>query len=310
MQAFPIIILSGPTASGKTELAVKIAKEIDAEIISADSRQIYKHMEICTATPTIEERANIPHHFLSIFEPDKDYSAGEYAADARESIKQIRNTGKNIVICGGSGMYIEAIFGMIYQGGAISPELRNKVIAEGENIGWHEMHRRLKELDPTYCEKISTNDIKRISRGWEIYYNNGDIPSRIWKDHATKYDSPRIHIGLTPERQFLLSRINKRVDKMIKDGLIDESRTLFKNWSHQLNALNTLGYNELFAYFNDTYSLEEAIEWIKIHTRQFAKRQSTWFRRYPPNQNLAYSNNSGYDQLFQKVLKTISSEIK
>ena len=309
MNSLPLIVISGPTASGKTNLAIDTALEFNAEIISADSRQIYRQMEIGTASPTQAELNLVPHHFIGIFDPDIHYSAGEFGNECRKCIDDIRKRGKNIIICGGSGMYIQAIFGMIYEGKKIDSTLRNKIQKEGNDLSWQEMYKRLDHIDPDYCNKISENDIKRISRGWEIYHSSGNIPSKAWKLHSRNYNPKRIEIGLSPEKYYLLERINIRVDQMIKNGFISECQSLVKTYPVDLNSLNTVGYKELISYLNNEITLNEAIDWIKIHTRQFAKRQRTWFRRYPAHHSIEYNNDKELQSLKMHTLSYIKQSI-
>jgi tRNA dimethylallyltransferase len=250
------------------------------EIVSADSRQIYKYMDIGTAKPDSEELARVRHHFISILDPDEDYNAGRYSKEARETIKDIIDRGKTPLVVGGSGLYIKALIDGIFDSPQIDPAVRKKVLEELERFGVNYMYEKLKKVDAQYAAKISANDPQRITRALEVYLSSG-IPLSQWHSRQTdKADFTPVMFGLIMDREALYERINRRVDEMFKTGLIDEVKILFKKgYNPDLNALNTVGYKEVFQYIDNRLSYDEALELIKQNSRNYAKRQLTWFKK-------------------------------
>lgn len=299
--SYPIIILSGPTASGKTALALALAQRLKGEIISADSRQLYRKMDIGTAKPTTAELALVLHHCIDIREPDESFSAGEFGKLTQQIIRDKPEI--PLIICGGSGMYIQAALGMIFDESTTNEQVRLEIRAEGDAVGWDEMYRRLQLKDSDYAAAISRNDIKRISRAWEIIRMTGEPPTahfaRQNRQHAFEY----VHYSLNPERNKLWQRIEARTRRMITGGLIDEASMLLNaGYDPDLNALNSVGYTETFAYLRGELTQDQLVEQISIHTRQFAKRQSTWFRRYAPHHWLNYDDELPVERFVEFML--------
>ncbi|MCB0468089.1 MAG: tRNA (adenosine(37)-N6)-dimethylallyltransferase MiaA [Aequorivita sp.] len=272
-----LICVVGATAIGKTSLAIKLAQAFSTEIISADSRQFFKEMNIGTAVPSKEELEAIPHHFIqnkSIFE---DYSVGDFERDALSLITDIFKKKKLLIMVGGSGLYVDAVVKGLDNFPRMSSEIREQLNAELTEKGIEVLQKELKEADPLYFEKVDIYNPHRLVRALEIYRATGKPYSSFLKKETTERDFDTIFIGLTAERETIYSRINFRVDKMVENGLIEEAKSLFVH--KEKNALQTVGYRELFQYFDGNLSKEEAISEIKKNTRRFAKRQNTWFKK-------------------------------
>ncbi len=272
-----VIAVAGPTASGKTALAVKLAHERNGEIISADSRLVYKGFDIAAAKPTTEEREGVPHYLIDIVEPEIDYSAGDFYRDAKPVIEDIISRGKTPIVCGGTGLY----FRILLEDFDLplippNPELR----AELENTPVEILYDELKSKDPITAEKVHINNKIRIVRVLEIIRTLNKPFYQAAGKKDTEYDvewiSPHVN-----SREELYERINKRVDKMLERGLIDETKALLKKHGRIKNFINTIGYCEILQYLDGELSLDEAVEKIKQNTRRYAKRQLTWFRRNP-----------------------------
>ena len=269
-----VIVITGPTAVGKSDLAVELAKELDAEIISADSMQIYKELNIGSGKITEEEKQNVPHHLLDILSFKEQYSVAEFCEDCKKKIKEIRSRGKNVVIVGGTGLYIKALVNNYdYSSVQKNEEFRTKLEAEAQEKGLSVLYSRLKELSPERAEKISQSDKKRIIRALEILSCEKKCVAKSVAEFSYKI------FALNLERDVLYSKINARVDKMFEHGLLDEIETL-KNDGMTENdqSAKGIGYTELLKYFGGDYSLSEAKEKIKQHSRNYAKRQLTLLR--------------------------------
>lgn len=276
-----VIVICGPTASGKTALSIELAKKINGEIISSDSMQIYKYMDIGTAKPTQEEMQGIKHYLLDFVEPNQRYSVAEFKKDAEKSIEEILNKGKVPIIVGGTGLYVDSlIYGIEYQEIKFDEKYREELEKRAEAEGLENLYNEAKQIDPQAIEKISENDKKRILRILEIYKATGknkteqEIESR---KNGVKYDYKVFAINM--ERKKLYERINARVDIMIEHGLIQEVQNLLKRYDEFPTAMQGLGYKEVVECLNGKISKEEMIEKIKRETRRYAKRQLTWFRK-------------------------------
>ncbi|QAA80401.1 tRNA (adenosine(37)-N6)-dimethylallyltransferase MiaA [Aequorivita sp. H23M31] len=279
-----LICVVGPTAIGKTSMAIAIAQRLNTEIISADSRQFYKEMSIGTAVPVKEELDAVPHHFIqskSIFE---DYSVGNFEKEAidlinekffPENIKTKRLD--SLVMIGGSGLYIDAVVSGLDEFPTVPAEIREQLNSEMNSLGIEHLQARLKKEDPIYFSKIDIQNPHRLIRALEIIDFTGKPFSSFLNKKSVFRNFQPLFIGLTADREIVYNRINKRVDQMIDNGLIDEAYQLY-NYRDR-NALQTVGYRELFDYFDGTIAKEEAISEIKKNTRRFAKRQGTWFRK-------------------------------
>ena len=274
-----LLCILGPTAVGKTELAIRIANRIGGEIVSVDSRQVYRCMDIGTAKPTPDELRLVPHHMIDCVMPDEPFSAADYQRGADEAIRQIRERGNKPMLVGGSGMYFRAVVDGLFQGPKADPELRRKLRQEAEKFGIPYLHDRLEALDPEAAEKIHHNDLLRIIRALEVYEKSGKRVSELrkqWDSGETRYKFTAF--GLNRPREELYERIETRVDHMMAEGLLDEARS-FSEYSRDLQGINSLGYKELFDFLDGKHDLAEAIRLIKQNTRRFAKRQLTWFKR-------------------------------
>lgn len=275
-----IVIVGGPTASGKTALGVEIAKRLDSEVISADSMQIYRRMDIGTAKVSKEEMRGVIHRMIDIVEPDEDFSVGEYSKQADIYISELLDKGKVPVIVGGTGLYLDAILYPMSFGGERDGELRKSLFDELEKHGKEYMYEKLKSIDPSDAEKIHPNNTKRVLRALEIYYSTGSVKSSLQvKERQLRYDP--CMIVLNPPREILYERINARVDNMFDSGLEREVKELINsgvNFSCQ--SMQAIGYKEFNPYFNGEITLEQLKEDIKRNSRNYAKRQITWLKKY------------------------------
>ena len=281
MQKDKVIVICGPTASGKTALSIELAKKINGEIVSCDSMQIYKDMNIGTAKPSIKEMQGIKHYLIDFVSPDERYSVADYKRDAKEAIKQIINRGKIPIVVGGTGLYIDSlIYEIEYQDIKFDENYRKELEKRVETEGLNILYEEAKRIDSKAIEKISKNDKKRILRILEIYQATGknkteqEIESRK-KEGEYDYKVFSLHW----DREELYNRINKRVDIMIENGLIDEVKFIYKKYDKFPTAMQGLGYKEVVEYLENKISKEEMIEKIKQETRKYAKRQLTWFRK-------------------------------
>ena len=276
-----VIVICGPTASGKTALSIELAKKINGEIISSDSMQIYKYMDIGTAKTTQEEMQGIKHYLLDFVEPSQRYSVAEFKKDAEKAIEEILQKGKTPIIVGGTGLYVDSlIYGIEYQTIEFDEQYRKQLEERVEKEGLETLYNEAKKIDPQAIEKISLNDKKRILRILEIYKATGknkteqEIESR---KNGVKYDYKVFAINM--DREKLYERINKRVDIMIENGLLEEVEKLLEKYKEFPTAMQGLGYKEVVEYLQGKVSEEEMIENIKRETRRYAKRQLTWFRK-------------------------------
>jgi tRNA dimethylallyltransferase len=278
MTTSPLLIcVVGPTAIGKTSLGIKIAKHFSTDIISADSRQFFKEMTIGTAVPSKEELAEVPHHFIqdrSIFD---GYTVGDFERDALIKLKALFKENNVVVLVGGSGLYVDAVVKGLDTFPKVSKDIRLQLIEEFEKNGLEALQQELKTKDPIYFETADIMNHHRVIRALEIIRGAGNPFSSYLKKGAAERNFNTLYIGLTAERSIVYERINRRVEIMIEDGLVEEAKDLYEY--KNLNALQTVGYRELFQFFDGTISKEEAISEIKKNTRRFAKRQGTWFRK-------------------------------
>ncbi len=270
-----LVIVDGPTASGKTKVGVDLAKYYKSEVISADSRQFYKELKIGTARPDSEELEGVSHHFLGHASIHDEINAGKFEKEAAAVIDQLFKKHNILFVVGGSGFYIDALLFGIDDIPPILPEVREKMIHEYEKRGLEHIQGLLKALDPKLYESIDIQNPKRIIRGLEVNYQTGKKLSDLQLNNK-KAKWPYLRIGLEWDREELYARINQRVDLMMENGLKNEALGLKKH--KDLNALRTVGYSELFCHFDGDYDLEKAVDLIKQNTRRYAKRQLTWLR--------------------------------
>lgn len=272
-----LIVIAGPTASGKTATAIKIAKALDTVIISADSRQFYKEILIGTAAPTKEELSEVQHYMIHNLNVEDRYDVADYEKDVLILLKKLFLEHDTVVMTGGSGLFIDAVCNGLDSIPDISEENRNKVNELYQKGGLNALQNELQNLDPEYYNTVDKYNPRRLQRAVEVCYQTGLPYSSFRKNNVKERDFKVIKLALLWERNELITRINKRVENMVRDGLIEEARKMYPK--RQLNSLNTVGYKELFQYFDGKISLNEAIEQIKISTRQYAKRQMTWLRK-------------------------------
>lgn len=272
-----LIVIIGPTAIGKTDICIDLAESFNTEIISADSRQIYKELNIGTAKPNENKLNRVKHHFVGVKSIFDYYTAGMFELDVLELLEELFNRHEQVIMTGGSGLYINAVCEGIDALPRVDPEIRNKLIEQYEREGIQSLRQDLKRLDPEYYEMTDLKNPKRLLKALEITIMTGKPYSSFLTRPNKERPFDIMKIGLNRDRQELYDIINRRVDKMINKGLVEEAKALYKH--KNLNALNTVGYKELFDYFDGTISYERAIELIKRNTRRYAKRQITWFSR-------------------------------
>lgn len=299
----PLIILTGPTAVGKTKLSIALAKAVNGEIISADSMQVYKRMTVGTAKILPEEMQGIPHHLIDIFEPDQDFNVVLFAGLAKQAMKQCWSQGKIPILVGGTGFYIQAVlydidFTENDDDKTYREELEQLAVTEGAQV----LHERLKQLDPRAAEEIHPNNIKRVIRALEFYEKSGGRKISEHNEEQRKKESPYnfAYFVLNDDRAAVYDRIDRRVDIMLKQGLVDEVRGLLEEGvSPSAVSMQGLGYKEIVAYLNGECTLEEAIYVLKRDTRHFAKRQITWFKR---EEDVIWLNRPEFEQSEGKIL--------
>lgn len=310
MEKPKIIVICGPTASGKTALSIQLAKKIDGEIVSADSMQIYEDMDVGTAKPSIEEMEGIKHYLIGNVSPTVRYSVANFKKDAINAINEIIQKGKTPIIVGGTGLYVDSLVqGIEYDDTEIDLEYRNQLEEVAKEHGLDYLYNKAIQIDPTAMEKISNNDKKRIFRVLEIYHATGK--TKTMQEYESKqkenpYDYKVFAIDM--DREKLYERINKRVDIMIANGLVDEVKKLISKYSELPTAIQGLGYKEVVLYLNNEITYDEMVEKIKLETRHYAKRQLTWFRR---NKDITWIN--GLDNIQNNVniiLKGVNGEEK
>lgn len=295
-----VTILTGPTAVGKTELSIRLAERLRCPIISADSRQIYRGMPIGTAQPTEAELARVKHHLIACREPEEYYSAYEFERDALQLIEEISKTNDNVLVTGGSMMYIDALCGLIDDIPTISEEVRQRTWEEYEANGLEHMMTVLETLDPEYARQVDSQNAKRVIHAVEICRQAGKPYSELRTGSRKERPFDIRMIVLDRKREELFDRIGLRVEKMVEEGLTEEAKAMLPH--RELNSLNTVGYKEMFAYFDGIMTLDEAKEKIKRNTRVYAKKQLTWFKK---NQLYTWLDASEPTEiLIEKILNT------
>ncbi|AJI30777.1 tRNA dimethylallyltransferase [Bacillus cereus E33L] len=279
VQREKVAVIIGPTAVGKTKLSIDLAKALNGEIISGDSMQIYRTMDIGTAKVTKEEMDGIPHYMVDIKNPEESFSVAEFQERVRKHIREITERGKLPIIVGGTGLYIQSVL-FDYQftddaGDAIYREQMEKLALER---GVEYVHKKLQEVDPESAERIHANNVRRVIRALEIFHTSGEKMS----DQLEKQENELLYdvslIGLTMDREMLYDRINLRVDIMMDQGLLEEVEGLYNRGIRDCQSIQAIGYKEIYDYFEDRVSLEEAVSQLKTNSRRYAKRQLTWFR--------------------------------
>lgn len=304
-----LIVICGPTASGKSELALRLAGQLDAEIVNADSMQVYRGMDIGTAKPTKSERESIPHHLIDVAPPDRLFSAADFMEAADAAIADVAARGKRVIVVGGTGLYIRALLNGLVDSPSGAGEIRYQLQAEADLIGNQAMLEKLRLVDPESAGQVHPNNLVRIIRALEVHRLTGIPLSRYQQEHAfagQRYRS--LQIGIQVERGVLYSRIEERVERMLRDGLLEEVQGLLDaGYGRELKSMRSIGYKEAAACLCGEYGLDRAAELIKRDTRRYAKRQLTWFRadsnilwlEYPKNfanilkHAIVFSNDTG-----------------
>jgi tRNA dimethylallyltransferase len=274
-----LAVLIGPTAVGKTKMSIELAKRLNGEIISGDSMQIYRGMDIGTAKIKKEEMESIPHYLIDIKDPDETFSVAEFQELVRKKISEISSRGKLPIIVGGTGLYIQSvIYDYQFSDAPSDDEFRKKLEQEAALKGNDALFHKLMKIDPESAEKIHPNNIRRVIRALEIYYCTGKTMSEYQKKQVHELLYHTVIVGLTMDRDRLYERINKRVDMMIAEGLVEEVERFWRAGLRDCQSIQAIGYKELYDYFDGRISFEEAVENLKQNSRRYAKRQLTWFR--------------------------------
>ncbi|MBQ5856022.1 MAG: tRNA (adenosine(37)-N6)-dimethylallyltransferase MiaA [Bacteroidales bacterium] len=298
-----LVVIAGPTASGKTATAIKVAKALGTEIISADSRQFYKELPIGTAAPTPEEQAEVQHHMIHNLNVEDKYDVADYEQDVLNLLNQLFVNHDAVVLTGGSGLFIDAVCKGLDSIPDISEEVRNKVDELYKKGGLIALQNEVERLDPEYYSIVDKYNPRRLQRAVEVCYQTGLTYSSFRKNTVKQRDFKIIKVALLWERSELITRINKRVDIMVNEGLVEEAKTMYPK--RHLNSLNTVGYKEIFEHFDGKVSLDEAIENIKINTRQYAKRQMTWLRK---NNDYKWFTIDELDEMLNYINTVINGE--
>lgn len=296
-----VVVVCGPTASGKTRLAADIAEKHDGEVVSADSMQIYKGMDIATAAPTEEEMHGVVHHLIGFFQPTESFSVADYVLLAREAIADIHSRGKLPVICGGTGLYIDSLVeNIVFDDTAQDMEYRETLRALAEKEGNGVLLEMLREIDPQSAERLHENNRSRIIRALEVYKISGKTMTRLREESRavpSEYDACFIGLNYS-DREQLYERINLRVDRMIENGLLEEARGYYSQGECPTSS-QAIGYKELKPYLDGQKSLDECVEHLKQETRRYAKRQLTWFRRNKAVNWINIEKNMQYDEILK-----------
>jgi tRNA dimethylallyltransferase len=304
-----VIVIVGPTCSGKTNISLKLAQLIPAEIISADSRQIYKYLDIGTAKPSKQHLEQVPHHLIDILDPSEYYDASILEKDAEKFITEIFKKNKTPIVVGGSGLYIKALIDGIFDSADRNEEYRKELLQKRKEFGNEFLYEELKKVDPISAGKMLPQNWKRVMRALEVFHQSGEA---IWKHHQKqssqkekKYDFKQF--GLNWDRKILYENIDNRVDEMIETGFVDEVKNiLHKSYERNLNSLNTVGYNEIILYLEGEITLERAVELIKRNTRHYAKRQMTWFRKDKRIHWFDINDLHELDNIAEKIIQSLN----
>lgn len=288
------IVIAGPTGVGKTALSIELAKELDADIISCDSMQVYKYMDIGTAKIKEEEMQGIKHYMIDVAEPIEKYNVGKFSTEVNKLLEKLEKKGKNVLLVGGTGLYIDAIV----KGLSCLPEGDESIRENLSKYSNEELYNELKKVDVESSKSIHPNNRVRLERALEVFQLTGDKFSVLSKKNKKENNYDFVYCALEREREHLYERINKRVDIMFEDGLLEEGRKIYEKYSQDRDKISAIGYKELFLYFDGVITLEEAKELIKKESRRYAKRQFTWFKR---NQDITWFN---LDHIEEKQVKS------
>jgi len=297
-----IVVIVGPTASGKSARALELAGYFGAEIINADSMQVYRYMDIGTAKPSVEERRVVRHYLIDILYPDEEFSAALFREEAQRTIADVEARGRKAMVVGGTGLYIKALTSGLIKGGEVDPVIRSRLQSEAQSGGREQLYERLQEVDPPTSARLHPHDTYRIIRALEVYERTGQPISTLRGRHRFKEGPYRVlKIGLQMERDELYRRIDARGDEMIKQGLKEEvERILEMGYTPSLKAMQSLGYKQMAAHLGGEYDLAEATRLIKRDTKRYAKRQITWFKA---DQEIRWA---AFPRDWESVMKTIT----
>ncbi|ARI77425.1 tRNA (adenosine(37)-N6)-dimethylallyltransferase MiaA [Halobacillus mangrovi] len=305
-----VISVVGPTAVGKSKLGVHIAKHFGGEVISGDSMQIYKSMDIGTAKVTKEEMEGIPHHMIDLKDPSEDFSVAEFQETVQNLIYKIDKNGKLPVIVGGTGLYIQAtLYDFNFSETKKDDAVIKKLEEEAKERGMQHMYDRLKSVDPEQASRIHPNNERRVLRALEVYETTGKVMSDYQEEQPDESPFSPIIIGLEMDRNQLYDRINKRVDKMVDEGLVEEVRSLYEQGLEDQQSMKAIGYKELIPYFKGEYGLNDAIELLKRNSRRYAKRQYTYFRN-KMDVNWYEVTEDDYEEKFATILADLAGMLK
>jgi len=301
-----VLLIVGPTASGKTRLSIGVAEKCGGEIVSADSRQVYRYMDIGTAKPTMVERKTVPHYCIDIQNPDESFSAGEYGILARRIVAEILARGRIPIVVGGSGLYIRALVDGVFFGDYKDRDLRERLKRQAEEEGLDDLYNQLSGVDPAAAQKIHPNDSRRIIRALEVYELSGKPMTRVQEEKTEPADFIPQFWGLDWPREVLYQRIERRVDEMVQSGLIQEvERLKGMGFGLRYNSLDSVGYKEVFDYLGGSILFDEMVDLIKRNTRRFAKKQLTWFRRDSRIRWIELREPVDWDEIAQRCLNSL-----
>ncbi|MEY4565934.1 MAG: tRNA dimethylallyltransferase [Planctomycetota bacterium] len=303
--------LTGPTASGKSELALCLAESIDAEIVSMDSMAVYRHMDIGTAKPTSEQRSRKPHHLIDLVDPNEDFSLSCYIRAAHATAREIKNRGKQVLFVGGTPLYLKSLLRGMFQGPPADREFRKQVEEDVERFGAEELRKRLWQVDPLSAHKLHPNDVRRMIRALEVSHILGRPLSHLQAQFESSQPFDRLRVFVLGwERSCLHQRINERVDKMFDAGLVEESQRLLTSFGQLVGtAKQAVGYREVFRYLQEGLDLATTMEEVKAHTRQFARRQEIWFRSMSECRRLEVTSSTSISQLANQIESSGASVI-
>ena len=306
---FNVIVIVGQTCSGKTTLSLKLSQLIPAEIISADSRQFYKHLAIGTAKPSKEQLQKVPHHLIDFLDPLENYDVSLFENDAEKIINEILKENKIPIVVGGSGLYVKALIDGIFDTDVKNEEYRKELLQKRKEFGDEFLYNELKKVDPGSASKMLPQNWKRVMRALEVLHTTGEP---IWKHYQKQYAHKEKkylfkQFGLNWDRKILYKNIDNRVDEMIEAGFVEEVKNILeKGYDKNLNSLNTVGYKEIVQHLEGEISLERTIELIKRNTRHYAKRQLTWFRKDERIHWFDINNISELDQIAKKIIQSLN----
>lgn len=298
-----MILILGVTASGKSQLGFDLARKIDGQIVSVDSMKVYRHMDVGTAKPSLERQKAVKHHLVDVINPDESFSVGTFLDMAEDAFEQIKADGKPVIAVGGTAMYIKTVLFGLFEGPGADEKIREKLKNQIETEGSWPLHDKLKKIDPAAAEKIHPNDQRRIVRALEVH----EITGKPISSFQQQFDAPKplkdwTIIGLWREKEIESGRINLRVKKMVDAGLVDEVKSLLKNYTLSKQAASAIGYAEIIEHLKGNIELDKAIENIKINTRRLAKGQRTWFKTFKDVNWIDCAEDTSPEEVLEKAL--------